>query len=399
MKIGVVSAHYLPGIGYQEVHLARAFARLAHTVKVFTTTAGISLGGKLGKPGYEAGLTTDPKLNFEVLRLSSYSFKSKAYSSALKRSVLEFGPDILIVLGVAKIFPLPLLSADIRKKTKIVSLYGDAQEYLERNTLNQKIRSSFFEMGYTFIKKPLYKKAVRYCDKIILNIPETDAYFRSFLPATLKPMYESKKLMLNLGFDPDEYYFDETDRKRKREELRINEDEIVLITSTRINRRKNLEQIIELVSKLNTEGKKIRYILIGFLKDGYEKELKAFIGKQPNPENFLCFPFLSAAEIRKLYCAADAGIWLKAAISIQEAMGTGLRVILENKPSVNHLLKSKQSGWYYESTNRAATIENAVVEIGEEPIDRSKNASLNAQSLSYTEIAKKIINSLNIPQP
>jgi len=47
MRIGIVSAHYMPEIGYQEVHLAKAYARLGHTVKVFTSAASVNLGGSI----------------------------------------------------------------------------------------------------------------------------------------------------------------------------------------------------------------------------------------------------------------------------------------------------------------------------------------------------------------
>ncbi|HXB40156.1 MAG TPA: glycosyltransferase family 4 protein [Bacteroidia bacterium] len=396
MKIAVVSAHYLPEIGYQEVHLAKAYARLGHTVKVFTTTSSVNLGGKIGKVNYKTGLSKDPTYGYDILRLSSYSFKSKAYSSGLKKSVNEFKPDLLIILGVAKVFPMSLLSESMHKKTKIVSLYGDAGEYLERNTVSQKIKSFMHETGYTFIKKPLYMKAIKYCDKIILNTPETHQYFLSIIPEKLNPVYESKKLLLNLGFDPDEYFFDEEIRKKKRAELKINDDEVVLITSTRINKRKNLEQVIELISRLNKEGKKVRYILVGFLGDSYEKELKSFIHSQSHPNTFMCFPFLSSQEIQKLYCAADAGIWLKAAISIQEAMGTGLPIILEDKPIVNHLLKDDHNGWFYGKNTFDTTIEKAINVLLNKKSDRKQLSAENASWLSYDAIGKKIISSLQL---
>ena len=98
--------------------------------------------------------------------------------------------------------------------------------------------------------------------------------------------------MLNLGYDPDEYYFNEQDRQTARKKLGFKENEIVIITSTRINKRKNLEQIIERISSLNDKGLNVSYILVGFLGDTYETELKSFIAKQSVPNKFKCFPFL-----------------------------------------------------------------------------------------------------------
>jgi glycosyltransferase involved in cell wall biosynthesis len=394
MKIAVVSAHYMPEIGYQEVHLPKAFSRIGHTVKVFTSDASVNLGGSVNKLIYSPGITVDEKLKFEILRLPAVSYKSKAYSFSLRKAIEEFAPDVLIILGVAKIFPRSLLIGKLNKKIKIVSIYGDAKEYLERGSYSQKIKTFFHELGYATLKKSLYRSAVKYSDRIILNIPETDRVFQDFLSAKEKPVYERKKVMLNLGFDPDEYYFNETDRDEMRKKMNFKEDDIVIITSTRINKRKNLESIIKLISQFNAEGKSVKYIMIGFLGDAYETELKKFIQSQSNPEAFICFPFLVSKEIRKLYCAADAGIWLKVAISIQEAMGTGLPVILENKPSVNHLLKDGVNGWFFEKNTFDDIMKKAIDVLQKTKTRRKIMADENAVKLSYDNIARKILETI-----
>lgn len=394
MKIGIVSAHYMPEIGYQEVHLAKSYARIGHTVKVFTTNASVNLGGSIGQLSYRTGESKDPKYQYDILRLPAWSYKSKAYASSLKHEVQKFQPDVLVILGVAKVFPQPILNQEMHQKTKMVSLYGDAKEYLEKGSFKQNIKNFLHELGYATIKKRLYKKAVAYCDKIILNIPETEQIFNDFLNEDEKKIFQTKKVMLNLGYDPDEYYFDEKDRNEKRKALGIADDEVVVMTSTRINKRKHLEKIISLISKINDEGKKVKYILVGFLGDEYEQELKQFIQQQTHPNQFICFPFLNAKDIRKLYCAADAGIWLKAAISIQEAMGTGLPVILENKPSVNHLFTHGRQGWFFEKNHFDQTIMDVVDELLMKKKNRVELARENSATLSYDAIAQKILDVL-----
>lgn len=394
MKIGVVSAHYMEEMGYQEIHLAKAYARLGHTVKVFTTPAVVALAGNVNLKKYKTGISKDKKYGFEILRLPATSFKSKTVSFSLEKSVLEFQPDVLIVLGVAKIFPYGILNERINKICHIVSIYGDAAEYLSRNTFTQRLMAHVHEAGYKLIKEPLYKRAVKYSDRLVMNIPETNEYFLNFLKGQIKTEFEKKRQMLYLGYDPEQYFYNAKLRKETREKLNIKDDEVVIITSTRVIRRKNLEGNIAQISSIRKSGKKIIYVIVGFLNDDYEKELKAFIASQPQPEIFKCFPFLNSTEINKLYCAADAGIWLKVAISIQEAMGTGLPVILENKPSQNHLIEDGINGWFFEKNNYNTVIEKITDILVSKSTNREELQRKNASKLSYDAIAQRIIENL-----
>lgn len=394
MRIAVVSAHYIEEMGYQEIHLAKAYARLGHTIKVFTTPATVALAGNVPFKTYEAGTTTDPKYGFEVQRLPAKFFKSKVLPNGLKKAVLDFKPDTIVALGVAKVFPYVLLNKEVAGQCNIVSVYGDAAEYLSRDTTAQKIKAVFHKLGYKLIKEPLYKRAVKYSDRLVMNIPETNTYFLGFLNGELKKQFEQKRLMLYLGYDPDQYFYNEQLRKETRDKLGIGDDEVVIITSTRVIRRKNLEENIRQVSAIRKSGKKIFYMIVGFLNDDYEKELKAFIQSQPEPGIFKCFPFLNSKEINKLYCAADAGIWLKVAISIQEAMGTGLPVILENKPSQNHLIENNVNGWFFEKDTYVETIEKVVGILSGKKADREALQKKNAAKLSYDNIALRIVQHL-----
>jgi glycosyltransferase involved in cell wall biosynthesis len=139
--------------------------------------------------------------------------------------------------------------------------------------------------------------------------------------------------------------------------------------------------------------------MIGFLNDDYEKELKSFISQQPHPEIFHSFGFLNHNQIRQYYSAADIGLWLKAAISIQEAMGTGLQVVLENKDVVSHLLEGGVNGWYFEKNTFKETLETAVMKLNKLGVNEKINyrmniVEMNTKKLSYNNIAKKMIDDL-----
>lgn len=394
MKIAIVSGHFMPELGYQEVYLARTYSRLGHQVRVFTSTSISPSGKKIIKNEYKFGLFRNSKYGYEILRLkTTFKLSFNVFSYGLKRSILDYMPDTIIIIGLSKMFPISLLSVEITNKANLVAIFGDEYEHKERSL------SFLKEIGFHIFKKRLYRRSVELCKRIILNLPETETIFLSYLKKNERSIFLNKKVHLSLGYDPDEFYFDENGQKNIRRNLNILTDEIVFITSTRINSRKRIENVVDIISKMYSEGKKVRYIIIGFLGDHYEQILKDYIEKQVNPDIFYCYSFLSHEEIRKYYCASDIGIWLTSAISIQEAMGTGLPVILENKPSLNHLVTEGVSGWYFKKGQLYKTIENSVMEIkkmgSEDRIAyRNKVTKINWEKLSYDKIAEKIISNL-----
>ena len=80
MKIAVVSGHFMPEIGYQEVYLSRALAKKNHEVRVFSSTAVSPTGAKIRQEPYKEGLTNDAEYGYELLRLNPQFKKgSKVY--------------------------------------------------------------------------------------------------------------------------------------------------------------------------------------------------------------------------------------------------------------------------------------------------------------------------------
>ncbi len=397
MKVAIVSGHFMPELGYQEVYLARACARLGHEVCVFTSTTPSPAGNKVLAKAYPAGSSVDERYGFEVLRIPVLlGFGSNVIVRGLRDKVRAYQPDLIIIVAVAKLFAAPLLDARVARHSKMVAVFGDAAEYRDTTTISKRVRSAFQWLLFVSIKRRLYRRAAHYCDYIVFNHAETKGILRSQMDRDSLDELDRKGRVLTLGFDPDEFYYRGSDREVIRAKLGVGEDEILLITATRVNRKKNLEKLVELVASLRENGLKVHYLIIGFADDSYGRELKQFISRQREPGIFHCRPFLSHDRIREFYCAADIGIWLKAAISIQEAMGTGLQVVLEDKQVVSHLLESDDDGRYFRPNEISQVIsalvgETAAMEGAQREQKRAARANRNRERLSYDVVAEKII--------
>lgn len=397
VKIAIVCGHFMPEVGYQEVYLARSFSKLGHEVCVITSNKWSPSARNVRKADYSTGLEIDEKHNYSILRLRArISVGANVVCIGLRRAVEGFNPDLVVVIAVGKLFPYPILHDQEARCYKLVALFGDNSDFAnlcpDRSVL-ETIKSILLTI---ICKKMVYAKAIKSCDILYLYTPETEVILKSYLSKKLSKVIEKKQVPLTLGFDPNEFYFSATDRYQIRKKLNISVDEVALITSTRVTERKNLERVIDIVSKLYAEGRKIRYIIVGFFADRYGHELKAHIDAQPHRAIFHCYPFLGHEEIRRLYCASDIGIWLKAAISIQEAMGTGLPVLLENKSVVKHLIQEGLNGWYFEQGKLLQKLKYAISEIAgtnvkRQIVDRKHIARINARKLSYDYIAQKIV--------
>lgn len=397
MKIALIAGHFMPEVGYQEVYLARAFTRLGHRVRVFTSEKPSPSAKKLCLPDYRAGLDHDPDYGFEIERLkASLSLGTMVIASGLGSAVAGFGPDLVVAVGAGKFFPYPLLRPPGKRRYRLATLFGNNSDFFDWTTLATSLLSTKLLITHKAVKQWAYRKAVASSDALFMYTPETESIITSYLPGRLRTAVKEKSVTTTLGFDPNEFFFDETERTETRQGLGIPDDCCAFITSTRVYPGKNLEQVINAVSHLHEQGKAVRYIIIGFLADDYERRLKAYIGNQPDPDIFHCYPFLKHHEIRRLFSAADAGIWQKAAISIQESMGTGLPVILENRPSVGHLIEHGVNGWSYEQGHLSEALSHAAGEIlstkaHERRAFRKTCAELNRGRLSYDTIVSMII--------
>ncbi len=383
----------MPEVGYQEVYLARAFAKAGYEVKVFTSNIVSPSSKKILRSNYQIGLKVDEEYNFSVLRLKSFfHFRSIVLCSGLYNHIKQFQPDAIFIIGLAKLFPVSLFKKKIN--SKYISIFGENKDYRFREGLVNKTKSMLLDFGFTLFKKKYYKKSITVSDLIVLNVPETEDFFNKLLSPNLLNRFNKIKFNFYLGYDKNEFYFDLVSRNLIRKKLGISVKSIVFISITKVTKNKKIDKIVDHIIDLIEKGYDINYIIVGLLNDKYEMEIRKKIEDSGHSNNFFLFGFKSHNETRNFYCASDLGIWTQAAISIQEAMGTGLKVIIPSKKSLSHVLKEKINGWYFNENELYPTLQNAINSIKYDvnyPDNRKDIAELNSSYLSYDYIAKKLI--------
>jgi glycosyltransferase involved in cell wall biosynthesis len=273
---------------------------------------------------------------------------------------------------------------------------SEADSCIASSTSGNRLR----RIVHWLIKRPAYRRVVRNADRIVLNVPETRQIIEPWLGAAGRLSLERKAIQLRLGFDPYLFFFDAEARQAWRISHNVNDRELLLVTCTRAVPRKRLEEVIDSVSAIRADGITVRYVLAGLLDDAYGRRLLRYAEEQPDPKAFVLLSVLQQEEMRRVFSASDLGFWPQAAITIQQAMGTGLPVVLRQRPTVSHLLQPGKNGWYVGKRETiaqalAGAIGRLAAVVPSERLSRRRQiADLNRSYLCYDVIAQEMLDHL-----
>lgn len=374
MKIAIVCGHFIPSMGYIEVHLANAFHQLGHEVKVVTSRVIPSYVQSIAK--------LSDNTPYEILRLpASFSMGQMVQSKGLKKAVQNFEPELVICIGVGKLFPKPIYQIKDRK-FKLVTLLGDNEETYTTKSSVKKLKNTIVQQVF---KKKVYLKAIKKSDVLLPYTPSTIDIIAQFVSDKYTALMKEKSKQISLGFDANHFYFDTLERIEQRKQLGLVESDILLITATRVVPEKQLEKVVDLVDEVNQKGFHINYLIVGFQEDEYGKQLQQYIAQKEFKNRVICKPFANVSQTRKYYNAADAAIFTRAAISIFEALATGLFLLLSEQKNISHIL-SNENGIYYSALNQEVILQsmNVLKEKRQERVEQ-------ANQFSYLNLANEIL--------
>lgn len=374
MKIAIVCGHFLPSMGYLEVHLANAFHKLNHEVKVFTSQIIPTYVKSVGK-------ITD-NTPYKIERLAArYSIGQMVRSRGLVDAVEKFEPQLVICIGVGKLFPKPIYQIKTRN-FKLITLLGDNEETYIAKGYTKKLKNSLIQQ---FVKKTVYLLAIKKSDVLLPYTPSTIDVICRFVNDKNAQILKSKSHQISLGFDEEHFFYDELERNDQRKQLGISLHDNLLITATRVVPEKELEKIIDLVDAVNKKGFHINYLIVGFQDDKYSNQIQQYIAQKEYKNRIICKPFSTTSQIRKYYNAADAAIFNRAAISIFEALATGLFLLLPQQKNISHILM-KENGIYFEKLTEEVIIES----INHQKENRTVRINA-AKKFSYINLANQIL--------
>ena len=362
--------------GYQETALASALARSAevHVMASDRVSPAFSDAhlARLGlRRRYRVGSSTERGIM--VTRLPSVELRSMVWSPRALRQVSEEKCDLIV-----QVMPGQVLSAApafAHNPARRAVLYGDNRAMWSHLNPVQRLAKW---IAFAASKGLLYTAVNRRADAIYGYTPDTQKRLRAFSAG------RNIELM-PLCYDSADFYPDQSARTAGRAELGYGPDDIVILSAGKFDPRKRLDWLLAAFDRVARDNPRVHLLMVGDDRSAYCQSLRRSAQALSAAERVRIEPFAGTDQLNRLFNVADLGVWPRnPAITIQQAMATGLAVVLPSNDLVGHLVRP-HSGRYFtleagaETLHLTKAIIAAVIDGGvDSPDVRRTRADLNS---------------------
>ena len=190
-------------------------------------------------------------------------------------------------------------------------------------------------------------------------------------------------VQIDNGVNQDMFRFNEEARKKTRSTLGMSNDALLLLSVSRLNDQKGIDNNIRTFAEVYSKNSNSYYLICG---DGEEKKNLINICRELNVEkNVIFLGRMSREEIADLMSAADVFIFLTKRVeglplNVLEAMASGLPVIISEHLYFNENQKIRKSN--FSDFNKAAGLVKELSSLGR-PENRESHIAIN-NTLNYS---------------
>lgn len=392
MQITHVIHYFQPKLGYQEFYLAKKQKEQGHDVAVitsnkFTPFLNYTLAPEVAnkcKTGkfIEEGIT--------VYRLSTpIELKRRMWLLGLESVIAKLKPDAIHVHGIFNITAWRV--AKLKKKLGFNLIYDSHMHYsiYDRSHLYMKIYHNVFK---TFFIPKILKDA----DIFVGTCEET-----KHLISEEYGIPNDKIIVIPLGADVDLFKKDLNQRKKVRDQLNINPDEVVLIYAGILSPEKAPHLLLDASTEIIKENKKIKLLFVGNSLQEYIINMKKKVMKNKIEDNVIFCNAVSNKELYKYYSVADIGVWpAQESLTMIEAAATGLPIIIKQSVAMEERVSNK-NGLVYKEGN-VANLRRCVLQLlNDEKLRREmgeRGRELVEKKFSWEVISKQFVDVYKNPE-
>lgn len=330
-KVLIVAGYFDWFSGYQETAIARAMASLADThVLASNLVSPIFSDEHLAHIGVPRRYPVDTRVEHGVTitRLPSRELRSMVWAPSVPRTVTSGNFDLVVQVMPGQL--LPALASLARAGRRVV-LYGDNKAMYA--SLPAVIAAAKFAV-FCVTKGALYTAVNLRAHRIYGYTTDTIRRLRAFHPRTAMSLFP-------LTYDESRFFYSEHLRESRRAELGFTQNEIVLLAAGKVNAQKRLDLLIEAFDEAQARDPRMRLVLAGLDNESVSQSLRNDIQRRQITSRVTLLPFVSSDQLNALFNASDLGIWPRMpAVTIQQAMGTGLDVLIPKNDFTDHLFST-----------------------------------------------------------
>jgi 1,2-diacylglycerol 3-alpha-glucosyltransferase len=370
-----VSCFYIDGRLYQENELVRQHVKDGHEVLVIASTENMDTKGQLTYDLPRSYMGAD---GAKVIRLPYRLFphalaKKLRIHKGISRILTDFKPDAILFHGACS-WEIGTVAAHVRLNPSVI-FYIDSHEDHYNSARSFASRHILHRIYYRFS----LSRGWRTARKILCVSRETINFVQSTYGVPVGHLE-----LFPLGGHPleDKEYVER--RTRKRAELGIEDNEILVIQSGKQTKRKKLLETLRAFEKASSQTLKL--VVAGTLADEIKSEALAYFSKLPNVSYL---GWQTSEQVTDLLCAAD--VYLQPgtqSVTMQHSLCCRCAIILDDVPS--HAVYHQDNGWLLNSNT---DIETTLRALPTADLLQMKISSyrLACEMLDYKELANRVL--------
>lgn len=225
---------------------------------------------------------------------------------------------------------------------------------------------------------PMEKFACRFTDEIVTMNKEDYGF-------ALKRFSDTRvKYIHGIGVDLSEFAFSKAVRDKKRRELGLTDDNIMIFSANELTKRKNVLFALSVINHLVLKGYSIKYYIRG--QGPLEDKMREYIEANNLENNIFLLGY--GKDIKEMNCAADVFLFTSRQeglpVAVLEAMSCGLPCVASDIRGVNDLIENGNGG-YICTPNDV----NAFVQCIERVINNNSRTQLTVKNKNKVALFEK----------
>lgn len=386
-RITIVTGYFDEFSGYYEVSLARELSKTCDVTVITGDRVAPIFGPEtlrlLGlESRYSGGSSGDDALR--ITRLPYVKVGSLLLPRGILSALRAQTADAVVMMGPGQGFSVP--AALFPASAARASIFGDNRA--QWVSVHRALKPLKW-VAFSLTKGVLYWFVMQRSDVVYGVTPNTLSRLEPFTIG--RPMR-----LLPLPVDPEVFAYSRDTRARARERYGLTGTTVGVVGKASIE--KQIERVIDSFAQIAQADPASRLVVSGLGSDEYSGTLRARVESDPLLRHRVeLLGFLKPSELAELMAGLDVCVWpVQPAITIQQALVMGCRVIVPDNDLVGFLVKGGELGTAFVPGDWLSLHEAMTAEVGRERDDGMRELQVSsAYALTTPAAIRELISDLD----